>query len=46
MLLIKKESLNDQCFRDKKHLIFQAESGRIRDTLFDHLVPRCSKSKG
>ena len=26
--------------------MFQAESGRIRDTLFDHLAPRCSKNKG
>jgi hypothetical protein len=33
-------------FRAKKRLIFQAESRRMRDTLFDHLVPRCRKNKG
>ena len=35
MLLIKKEILNDQRFREKKTLIFQAETGPISDTLFD-----------
>jgi hypothetical protein len=44
--LIKKEILNDQRFREKKTLIFQAEIGWIRDTLFDHLVTRGSKDKG
>jgi len=42
--LIKKESLNDQRFREKKTLIFQAKIGWIPDTLFDHLVTRSSKN--
>jgi hypothetical protein len=46
VLLIKKEILNDQHFHEKKVLILQAESERIPDTLFDHLVTGGSKDKG
>ena len=40
VLLIKKESVNDQHIREKKPLISWAETEPITDTLFDHLLTK------